>query len=71
MPSARRHRSARLASSVVCGLLLAGSLGTLTGCTTTQDTAAAKQAESKRILKRRERKRERRQHEKQKGGDER
>jgi Flp pilus assembly protein TadD len=35
----------------VCGLLLAGALA---GCATTQETAARKQAESKRILEKRE-----------------
>jgi hypothetical protein len=34
----------------VCGLFLAGALS---GCTTTQETAARKQAESKRILEKR------------------
>jgi outer membrane protein assembly factor BamE (lipoprotein component of BamABCDE complex) len=38
----------------VCGLLLAAALA---GCTTTQETAARKQAQSKRILERREHKR--------------
>jgi hypothetical protein len=38
----------------VCGLVL---VATLAGCTTTQETAALKQAQSKRILKRREHKR--------------
>ena len=49
MPSASRHifRAALLA---VCGLLL---LAGASGCTTTQETAARKQAESKRILERR------------------
>jgi outer membrane protein assembly factor BamE (lipoprotein component of BamABCDE complex) len=35
----------------VCALLLAAALA---GCTTTQETAARKQAESKRILEKRE-----------------
>jgi hypothetical protein len=34
----------------VCGLLLVAAIS---GCATTQDTAAQKQAESKRILERR------------------
>ncbi|HEY2333726.1 MAG TPA: hypothetical protein VGH58_01790 [Solirubrobacterales bacterium] len=38
----------------VCGLLLVGALS---GCTTTQETAALKQAQSKRILERREQRR--------------
>jgi hypothetical protein len=37
----------------VCGLLLVAAL---CGCTTTQDTAARKQAQSKRILERRDHK---------------
>jgi hypothetical protein len=47
--SARRHipRAGLLA---VCGLLLVAALG---GCQTTQETAALKQAQSKRILERR------------------
>jgi hypothetical protein len=36
---------------VACALLLAGAQG---GCATTQETAARKQAESKRILEKRE-----------------
>lgn len=49
MPSASR-RIFRAGLLAVCGLLLAG----ISGCATTQDTAAQKQAESKRILERRE-----------------
>jgi hypothetical protein len=37
----------------VCGLLIAGAIS---GCTTTQETAERKQAQSKRILERREHK---------------
>jgi hypothetical protein len=37
----------------VCGLLLVAAIS---GCATTQDTAAQKQAESKRILERRDHK---------------
>lgn len=48
-----------LALTALC-LLLAGALS---GCTTTQETAAAKQAESKRILERRELKRHKHTHE--------
>jgi ABC-type uncharacterized transport system auxiliary subunit len=44
---------ARAALLVACGLLLAAVLG---GCATTQDTAARKQAESKRILEARKHK---------------
>jgi hypothetical protein len=49
VPSASRHilRACLLA---ICGLLLVGGVS---GCTTTQETAAQKQAESKRILERR------------------
>ncbi|MGC1852742.1 MAG: hypothetical protein WA687_09935 [Solirubrobacterales bacterium] len=45
-----------LALLAVCGLLL---LGALPGCATTQETAARKQAESKRILEARERRQKR------------
>lgn len=48
MPSVRR-----IVLLVACALLVASSLG---GCQTTQDTAARKQAESKRILEAREHK---------------
>jgi hypothetical protein len=44
--SARRH-TAGVALLAACGLIVAEALG---GCATTQDTAALKQAESKRIL---------------------
>jgi hypothetical protein len=47
--SARRTR--RIALLVACGLLVAVPLA---GCTTTQETAARKQAQSKRILEKRE-----------------
>ena len=57
MDSARRQLQ-RLGAVALCGLLL---LSGLTGCTTTQEKAARKQAESKRILERHERKREKRQ----------
>jgi hypothetical protein len=40
----------RVGLLAVCGLLLLVAIG---GCSTTQDTAARKQAESKRILERR------------------
>jgi len=46
-----------LALLAACGLLL---LGGLAGCATTQETAAKKQAESKRILEAREKRQERR-----------
>jgi uncharacterized lipoprotein len=48
--SGSRHIS-RAGLLVVCGLLLVGALA---GCTTTQETAARKQAQSKRILEARE-----------------
>ena len=57
MRSARRQLQ-RLGTVALCGLLLVSGLA---GCTTTQERAARKQAESKRILERHERKRERRQ----------
>ena len=46
MPSARRHLI-RAVSLAACLLL---AVTALAGCATTQDTAAQKQAESKRIL---------------------
>ena len=55
MPSASRHL-ARLALLAVCGLLLTGAVA---GCTTTQEKAARKQAESKRILEARAKKEKR------------
>ena len=50
------NRSAWLGLFAVCGLLLVGALS---GCATTQETAAQKRAESKRILEARERRQER------------
>ena len=52
MPSVSR-RIFRLGLLALCGLLLVAAIS---GCTTTQETAELKQAESKRILKRREHK---------------
>jgi hypothetical protein len=49
--SARPHTIAQLGLLAICCLLLAGAIS---GCATTQETAAAKQAESKRFLKERE-----------------
>ena len=46
MPSARRHLT-RVAVLAACLLL---AVTALAGCATTQDTAARKQAEAKRIL---------------------
>ena len=57
MRSASARHGARLGLLAICGLLL---LGAASGCSTTQETAARKQAESKRFLEAREHKRERR-----------
>jgi hypothetical protein len=46
--SARHNRLAGFGLVAICALLLAG---VASGCTTTQEKAAAKQAESTRILK--------------------
>ena len=51
MRSASARHSCFIALAVACGVLL---LGAAAGCSTTQETAAAKQAESARILKARE-----------------
>ncbi|HKT83807.1 MAG TPA: hypothetical protein VJQ84_08230 [Solirubrobacterales bacterium] len=58
MPSARRA-TYRVAAALALVLLLAISAS---GCETTQDKAAAKQAESKRILEKREEKRHQKHH---------
>ena len=58
MRSASPPSSARLAALLMaCGLLL---LGAMSGCATTQETAAKKQAESKRFLEAREARRDKR-----------
>lgn len=57
MPSARARHTAWLGLLALCGALL---LAVALGCATTQDTAAKKQAESKRILEGRDKRRERR-----------
>ena len=67
MPSARR--APQLAVLALCGALGAGSLA---GCETTQEKAAAQQAESERILEARakrqeEKKKNRHQHKHEKG----
>lgn len=66
MPSAKRK--AQLAVLVLCAAIGAGTLG---GCSTTQEKAAAHQAESERILeareKRQEKKKQKKRHEKEKG----
>lgn len=59
MPSAKRQ-AARLGLLATCATLLAGSLA---GCTTTQEKAAAHKAEAERILDAREERRK----DKQKG----
>ena len=61
MPSVSRQLS-RLAVLAACAALLVGALA---GCTTTQEKAAAHQAESKRILDARAKRQERRKHDKQ------
>lgn len=57
MLSAKARHIAWPGLLAVCGALL---LGATSGCATTQDTAAEKQAESRRILDARERKQDRR-----------
>ncbi len=57
MPSARTRHTAWLGLLALCGVLL---LAVASGCATTQDTAARKQAESKRILEARDKKQEHR-----------
>jgi hypothetical protein len=54
VPSASPRHATRLGLLAVCGLLL---IGAVSGCTTTQETAATKQAESKRFLEEREKRR--------------
>jgi cytochrome c biogenesis protein ResB len=58
-------RKMALLGLAACALLVVGSLS---GCTTTQDTAAHKQARAKRILEARE-KRQRRHHPNNDGRD--
>lgn len=60
MPSAR---SRQVAALLLCGAIGAGSL---TGCETTQEKAAAQRAESARILKARAKRQARRKNHKQK-----
>jgi hypothetical protein len=80
VPSAKRHEPScrfvapietkrQLAVLVLCGAIGAGSLG---GCSTTQEKAAAHQEEAARILEAREKRQERKKqqelkHEKEKG----
>ena len=63
MRSVSRHIP-RVALLAICGLLMVGGIS---GCTTTQETAELKQAESKRILERREHKQKHRRAEREKG----
>lgn len=58
MPSVRRHLT-RAALVAACLLL---AVTALAGCATTQDTAARKQAESKRILAARKHRQQARKH---------
>lgn len=58
MPSVRRNK--RFLLLVLAGVFAAGSLS---GCSTTQDKAAAHQAESERILKAREKRQQEKKHE--------
>lgn len=63
MPSARRPQQRRAASRLVV-LALCGAIGAgaLTGCETTQEKAAAQQAESERILEARAKRQAKRHH---------
>lgn len=63
MRSVSRHMP-RACLLAACGLLIAGAIS---GCTTTQETAERKQAESKRILERRDDKQKQRQAKRAKG----
>ncbi len=54
---ALRHSARLVGLLAACGLLL---LGAMSGCATTQETAAKQQAESKRILEAREKRQEKR-----------
>ncbi|HEX8050973.1 MAG TPA: hypothetical protein VF504_05850 [Solirubrobacterales bacterium] len=59
MPSVKR--GSQLAILLLCGAIAAGGLG---GCSTTQEKAAAHQAESERILEAREKRQERKKQQK-------
>ena len=59
MPSVRRNK--RFVLLALAGVFAAGSLG---GCSTTQDKAAAHRAESERILKAREKRQQQKQKQK-------
>lgn len=58
MPSVKRDR--HLALLALAGVFAAGSIS---GCSTTQDKAAAHRAESERILEAREKRQQKKQHE--------
>jgi hypothetical protein len=58
------RRPQQLAVLVLGGALVAGSLA---GCSTTQDKAAAQQAESAHILEAREKRQERKRHQRKHG----
>lgn len=62
MPSVKRHRYRHLAVLTLSGVLVAG---TLAGCSTTQEKAAAHQAEAERILEAREKRQQRKKNKKQ------
>jgi hypothetical protein len=64
--SVKRRAIARTTVLFACGVL---AVGALSGCQTTQDTAATKQLESKRFLEQREAKRAKKQRESKKGGE--
>jgi hypothetical protein len=49
-----KRQTSRVGLLAVCGLLL---IGAFSGCATTQETAARKQAQSKRFLEKREQRR--------------
>lgn len=65
MRSASAQTARILALLATAGLLL---LGAASGCATTQETAAKKQAESKRILEAREKRQEKRSKSHDQGG---
>lgn len=65
MPSAKRK--SQLAALLLCGAIGAGSLA---GCETTQDKAAAHQAESERILEAREKRQQAKKRQERKDGKE-
>jgi hypothetical protein len=66
VPSAKARHTAWLGLFALCGVLL---LAAAPGCATTQDTAAKKQAESKRILEARDKRQERKHQERRHNHD--